>query len=113
MLGNNLSCCDEKELVQDKICSDWTITGTETIYIDNVSAIVSSGYVKLTSAPAGETIAVNFLLEGNATPVASLSAIGANSAAAFTVSRFDEIEIVPSAAGTFIGEFCITPRYLI
>ncbi|MBB6445474.1 DUF3992 domain-containing protein [Bacillus benzoevorans] len=111
-MGNNISCCDEKELVQDKICSDWTIAGTEIIYIDNVSALVSSGYVKLNSAPAAaDTIAVNFLL--GAATVATLPAIGVSSAAAFTVGKFDEIQIVPSGAGTFIGEFCITPRYLI
>jgi len=110
-MSGSLSCCNEKELVQDKICSDWSITAAETIYIDNVSAIVSSGYVKLNSAPAGETVTVNFLLGG--TTVATIPDIGVNSAAAFAVGRFDTIQIVPSDTGSYLGEFCITPRYLI
>ena len=49
MRSSSLSCCSNKTLVQDQVCTDWSITGagTQIVYTNNITQeVYGSGYVK-------------------------------------------------------------------
>lgn len=102
-----LSCCPDKTIVQDKVCTNFQLTaaGTQIIYVDNIAQIISgTGYVSNEIGTA--SITVNFL--NNAVVVNTL-VIPAGGSASFTIRRFDTISVVATTATQ--GEFCITVRY--
>lgn len=104
-----LSCCPDKIMVQDKVCSNWLLAaiGTQTIYSDNISQnITGTGYVNFETGSG--TVTVNFIRAGAGT-VQSI-VIPAGGSASFTVSRFDTITLTSTAVDAR-GEFCITVRY--
>lgn len=112
-----LSCCPDKEFVQDKVCTPWSGTVvaadvTVVVYTNNINQnIVGTGYLQYDIGPA--TITLNFLDSTgtaiNPTPIT----LTPGTSLAFTYRRFSSIEItLPAAtAGTYQGEFCITTRY--
>ncbi|MFD0589685.1 DUF3992 domain-containing protein [Paenibacillus sp. GCM10027627] len=105
----SLSCCSDKTIVQDKVCTNWQLTaaGTQTIYSDNISQIISgTGYVKYETGTG--TLTVNFLRTGVVAPLQTIT-IPAGGSASFTVAKFNTITLTSTAAAT--GEFCITVRY--
>lgn len=106
-----LSCCTEKIIVQDKVCSNWQLAaaGTQIIYADNISQIISgTGYVKYESGTGALT--VNFFRTGVVAAIQTL-VIPAGGSASFTVSRFNTISLTSTT--TVQGEFCITVRYTL
>lgn len=47
--NSTLSCCSDKVIVQDKVCSNWQLAaaGTQIIYSNNISQTINgTGYVK-------------------------------------------------------------------
>lgn len=93
--------------MQDKVCTNWAVpaAGTQIIYSDNISQMISaSGYIKLETG-AGPLTATFSL---NAATV-QLITIQTGSSSSFTISRFDTITLASTAATQ--GEFCITVRY--
>ncbi|GAB6988226.1 DUF3992 domain-containing protein [Paenibacillus pini] len=111
MCDTSLSCCSEKIIVQDKVCTNWQLTaaGTQTIYSDNVAQIINgTGYVKYETGIG--TLTVNFFRTGVVAAIQTI-VIPAGGSTSFTVSRFDTISLTSTAAAQ--GEFCITVRYSI
>ena len=50
MRSSSLSCCSNKTLVQDQVCTDWSITGagTQIVYTNNITQeVYGSGYVMM------------------------------------------------------------------
>lgn len=114
--GGGFSCCNKKEFVQDKLCCNFTLTGTAatTVYQTNVSvcSLVASGFVKFCGT-AGSTVLVEFLRGGT---VVSSFTVNEGSCVNFTVSRFDTIRVTGTsdpALGPIEGEICLTPRYAL
>ncbi|MGO4369697.1 DUF3992 domain-containing protein [Paenibacillus sp. 2TAB19] len=114
-----LTCCTEKNFVQDKVCAPWsgTVVATDVeivVFTNNINQnIVGTGYVQYDVGPAA--ITVNFLdSAGNAINPTPFT-LTPGTSMAFTYRRFSEIQIIlPGAsAGTYQGEFCITTRYSI
>jgi len=107
-----LSCCPEKEYVQDKVCSPWAgaNTTTLTVYTNNLSQnIVGTGFLRFDSGPG--TITLNILDSAGGT-IATFPAIAAGTSISFTYRRFATIQVVTAATvGQYEGEFCITTRY--
>jgi hypothetical protein len=110
-----LSCCPEKQYVQDKICAPWNATGDDatpvviTVFTNNLSNnIYGSGYLQYDVGPDAITLTVldgvgNTLYTTTLDPGTSIS---------FTYRRFATIQLtLPTTAGTYQGEFCITTRY--
>ena len=115
--GGGFSCCNKKEFVQDKLCCNFTLTGTAatTVYQTNVSvcSLVASGFIKF-CGPANSTVTVRFLRGG--TPVTTPIVISEGSCVNFTVSRFDTITVTGTSAtatAPIEGEICLTPRYAL
>ncbi|RXZ78683.1 DUF3992 domain-containing protein [Paenibacillaceae bacterium] len=109
MCSSELSCCTEKVIVQDKVCTNWQLAaaGTQTIYSDNVSQTINgTGYVKFETGTG--TLTVNFLRTGVVAPLQTI-VIPSGGSASFSVARFNTITITSTAAAQ--GEFCITVRY--
>ncbi|CAH1195347.1 hypothetical protein PAECIP111893_00675 [Paenibacillus plantiphilus] len=109
MCNSTLSCCSDKIVVQDKVCTNWQLAaaGTQIIYTDNMSQIISgTGYIKYETGTGSLT--VNFLITGVVAPIQTI-VIPAGGSSSFTVARFNTISIVSTAAAQ--GEFCITVRY--
>ncbi|SDW61610.1 DUF3992 domain-containing protein [Paenibacillus sp. CF384] len=107
MCNSALSCCSDKVMVQDKVCTNWQFTaaGTQTVYTDNLSQIITgTGYVKIESSTG--PITVTFIR--NAATIQTII-VPAGSSTSFTVGRFDTINLTATAAAQ--GEFCITIRY--
>ncbi|WP_100372875.1 S-Ena type endospore appendage [Bacillus sp. FJAT-45037] len=106
----SLSCCPEKQFVQDKVCAEFTSAGV--IYTNTLGTTsTSSGYIQNTSA--SEITAT--LEDANTTPVAVII-IPAGSTASFTVRNFSTISIeltAPDPDSAPAGEFCVTTRYRI
>ncbi|ANY69099.1 hypothetical protein BBD42_23400 [Paenibacillus sp. BIHB 4019] len=105
----SLSCCTDKIVVQDKVCINWQLAaaGTQVIYSDNISQIISgTGYVKYETGTG--TLTVNFFAAGVVAPIETI-VIPVGGSASFTVARFQSISITSTAAVQ--GEFCITVRY--
>ncbi|AJS58240.1 DUF3992 domain-containing protein [Paenibacillus sp. IHBB 10380] len=109
MCNSALSCCSDKIIVQDKVCTNWQLAaaGTQTIYSDNISQIISgTGYVKFETGTGSLT--VNFFKTGIVAAIQTI-VIPAGGSSSFTVARFDTISLTATAAAQ--GEFCITVRY--
>ncbi|GFZ90664.1 hypothetical protein GCM10008018_41330 [Paenibacillus marchantiophytorum] len=107
--ATDLSCCSEKIIVQDKVCTNWQLVaaGTQTLFTDNISQIITgTGYVK--SEIGTGTITVNFLRTGVVAPIQTIT-IPAGGSSSFSVARFNTISVTTTAAAQ--GEFCITVRY--
>ncbi|MCY9656659.1 DUF3992 domain-containing protein [Paenibacillus chondroitinus] len=85
MCDTTLSCCTDKVFVQDIVCTNWLFTaaGTQTIYSDNISTIISgTGYVKYETGVGALT--VNFFKVGIVAAIQTL-AIPVGGSATFTV----------------------------
>ncbi|QJD84207.1 DUF3992 domain-containing protein [Cohnella herbarum] len=113
-----LSCCPDKEYVQDKVCSPWSGTGAVTavdvvVYTNNITQnIVGTGYLQYDIGVGNVTLEV---LDSADTVIGTAITLTPGTSVAFTYRRFSTIQVViPAAAtGTFQGEFCITTRYPI
>jgi len=112
-----LTCCPDKNFVQDKVCTPWsgTVVAADVpvvVFTNNINQnIVGTGYLQYDIGPAAITF--NFL-DSNGNPInAAPISLAAGTSMAFTYRRFSAIEItLPAAtAGTYQGEFCITTRY--
>lgn len=100
--NQSLSCCPEKQFVQDQVCGEFSAAGV--IYTNALgSTSVSSGYIQNTG---GDSITATF----NDAAATTLT-IPAGSTASFTVRGFTTITM--SGTGDIIGEFCVTTRYRI
>lgn len=109
MCNTPLSCCSDKIIVQDKVCTNWQLTaaGTQIIYSDNISQTISgTGYVTFETGTG--TLTVNFFRTGIVAAIETI-VIPSGGSGSFTVSRFDNISITSTAEAA--GEFCITVRY--
>ncbi|MGG1639454.1 hypothetical protein BK120_25320 [Paenibacillus sp. FSL A5-0031] len=107
--NSTLSCCSDKVIVQDKVCSNWQLAaaGTQIIYSDNISQTINgTGYVKYETGTAPLT--VNFFRTGIVAAIQTI-VIPVGGSASFTVARFNTISLTTTAAAQ--GEFCITVRY--
>ncbi|PFK33293.1 hypothetical protein COI93_18460 [Bacillus cereus] len=112
-----LSCCPEKNYVQDKVCSPWSgtvvaATVLVTFYNNNISQnIVGTGFIKYDTGPGPITV---LILDSANNQIDSLT-ISPGTSVAFTYRHFDRIQTTLPAtpAGTYQGEFCITTRYPI
>jgi len=109
-----LSCCPDKEFVQDKVCSPWSGTTvaaavTVVVFTNNINQnIVGTGYLQYDIGP--DDITLNFLDSTGGT--ISTFTLSPGTSMAFTYRRFSLIEVVlPATPGTYQGEFCITTRY--
>lgn len=111
-----LSCCPDKDFVQDKVCIPWSGTVVAAtveiiVYTNNINQnIVGTGYLQYDIGPADITL--DFLdSTGTAINPAPIS-LSPGTSLAFTYRRFSLIRItLPATAGTYLGEFCITTRY--
>ncbi|GAB6988227.1 DUF3992 domain-containing protein [Paenibacillus pini] len=112
-----LSCCADKNYVQDKVCTPWSGTVvaadvTVIAFTNNINQnIVGTGYLQYDVGPAAITLD---FLDSTGTPInAAPITLPPGTSLAFTYRRFSVIEItLPGAtAGTYQGEFCITTRY--
>lgn len=104
-----MSCCTNKTLVQDKVCTDWSITGAgnQIIYTNNITQeIYASGYIKYEVGI--NSITVDFL---NGATVVDTLIVQPQSSGTFTVRRFTTIRITTTGAGDHQGEVCVTVRY--
>ncbi|AJS58241.1 DUF3992 domain-containing protein [Paenibacillus sp. IHBB 10380] len=107
-----LTCCNDKNFVQDKVCTPWsgTVVAADVLVVtftNNINQnIVGTGYLQYDIGPAAidSTGAAINPAPITLTPGTSL---------AFTYRRFSVIQITLPAAtpGTYQGEFCITTRY--
>ena len=111
-----LSCCPDRKYVQDKVCTPWNGTVDDaalviTVYSNSINRnIYGTGYVQYDAGPADITL--NILDEAGNTLNSVTLAPGTSTT--FTYRRFSEIQLaLPATAGTYQGEFCITPRYPI
>ncbi|REK56572.1 MAG: hypothetical protein C6W55_07435 [Thermobacillus sp.] len=116
--GNEMamSCCPDKKYVQDKVCTPWNGTVDDAaldivVYNNNVSQnIYGSGYVQYDVGPADITLTVLDAAGGTL----STTTLAPGTSTSFTYRRFSTIQLtLPATAGTYQGEFCITPRYAI
>ncbi|EJQ54250.1 MULTISPECIES: DUF3992 domain-containing protein [Bacillus] len=111
MRSSSLSCCSNKTLVQDQVCTDWSITGagTQIVYTNNLTQeIYGSGYVKYDTG--ANPITVDFLV--GATVVDTIT-VQPQSSGTFTVRHFTTVRITTTGTTVNQGEFCITVRYSI
>ncbi|WP_256757427.1 DUF3992 domain-containing protein [Cohnella sp. WQ 127256] len=112
MCDTALSCCSDKNIMQDKVCTNWLIAtiGTQTIFSDNIAQTINAtGYVKFETGTG--TVTVNFFKTGIVAAIKTI-VIPAGGSSSFTVSRFNTISLTSTAAAAQ-GEFCITVRYSI
>lgn len=111
-----LSCCPEKEYVQDKICHSWSVVGAATatdiiVYDNNISQnIVGSGYIRYDVGTGDITVSV---LDSAGAVIGTPATLSPGSSLAFTYRRFSQIQLtIPIGEDiAFQGEFCITTRY--
>ncbi|HHK5564573.1 TPA: DUF3992 domain-containing protein [Bacillus thuringiensis] len=111
MRSSSLSCCSNKTLVQDQVCTDWSITGagTQIVYTNNITQeVYGSGYVKYDVG--ANPITVDFLV--GATVVDTII-VQPQSSGTFTVRYFTTVRITTTGTTVNQGEFCITVRYPI
>ena len=115
--GATLTCCPEKQYVQDKVCTPWSGTGDDTdpvivtLFTNNVSYnIYGTGYVQYDVGPDPITLSV---LDGLGT-VLYTTTLPAGTSLSFTFRRFATIQLtLPATVGAYQGEFCITTRYAL
>lgn len=114
------SCCEEKEFITDKLCCDFTVTGTtqetaNTIFTGDPSIscnLVASGSIKNCGT---DILGVEFVRGVSATTglggtVVRTIIIPAGGCATFTVSRFDVIRVASTTVPS-TGELCIVQRF--
>ncbi|EMA6344165.1 DUF3992 domain-containing protein [Bacillus cytotoxicus] len=110
----NLSCCanSQKNIVQDKVCINWTATAAPAIiYADNIAQdIYASGYLKVDTGTGPVTLV--FYSGGIGGTAVETITVATGSGASFTVRRFDTVTILGTAAAE-TGEFCMTIRYTL
>ncbi|CAH1205207.1 hypothetical protein PAECIP111891_02707 [Paenibacillus allorhizoplanae] len=114
-----LTCCSERNFVQDKVCTPWTgtVTGAEVdivAYTNNINPnLVGTGYVKFDSGPTAITLDV--LNSAGASILTATVPISPGTSLAFTYQRFATIQLTLAGGspGLYQGEFCITTRYSI
>ncbi|MHB0798263.1 DUF3992 domain-containing protein [Bacillus thuringiensis] len=115
--STTLSCCSDKQFVQDKVCSPWSGTVvaadiTNILYTNNINQnVIGTGFVKYDIGPG--TVTIEVLDSGGAT--IDSQTLEPGTSLSFTYRRFDSIQVVlPGAtAGAYQGEFCITTRYAV
>ncbi|UKS28900.1 DUF3992 domain-containing protein [Paenibacillus sp. HWE-109] len=113
-----LTCCSDKNYVQDKVCTPWsgTVVAADILIVaftNNLNQnIVGTGYLQYDVGPA--SITLDFL-DSAGNPINATLTLAPGTSLAFTYRRFSVIQItLPAAtAGTYQGEFCITTRYPI
>lgn len=113
--GAALTCCPDKNYVQDKVCSPWSATVVATaidnvLYTNNINQnVVGTGFVKYDVGPGPITVEA---LDSAGT-VIDTQTLNPGTSIGFTYRRFDIIQVVlpVTPAGTYQGEFCITTRY--
>ncbi|MDW3037889.1 S-Ena type endospore appendage [Bacillus pacificus] len=113
--GAALTCCPDKNYVQDKVCSPWSGTVvataiTNVLYNNNINQnMIGTGFVRYDVGPAPITLTV---LDATGATI-DTQTLNPGTSIAFTYRRFVTIEVIlPAAtAGTYQGEFCITTRY--
>ncbi|MBG9827618.1 MULTISPECIES: DUF3992 domain-containing protein [Bacillus cereus group] len=115
--STTLSCCSDKQFVQDKVCSPWsgTVVAADinnVFYTNNINQnVIGTGFVKYDIGPG--TVTIEVLDSGGAT--IDTQTLEPGTSLSFTYRRFDSIQVVlPGAtAGPYQGEFCITTRYAV
>ncbi|GFZ90661.1 hypothetical protein GCM10008018_41320 [Paenibacillus marchantiophytorum] len=113
-----LTCCSDKNYVQDKVCTPWsgTVVAADVLIVaftNNLNQnIVGTGYLQYDVGPANITLD---FLDSAGNPINATLTLAPGTSLAFTYRRFSVIQItLPAAtAGTYQGEFCITTRYPI
>ncbi|OIJ09407.1 hypothetical protein BKP35_16250 [Anaerobacillus arseniciselenatis] len=118
-----MTCCNEKELVQDKLCCDFRLTDdtATTIFTADPFAMCAgffaSGMIKnCGSVDFVATFVRGVTAAGTGGVTVRTLTIPAGGCATFTVSNFDAINITAVTATVdtpAVGEFCITPRYRV
>ncbi|ANY69100.1 hypothetical protein BBD42_23405 [Paenibacillus sp. BIHB 4019] len=112
-----LTCCSDKNFVQDKVCTPWsgTVVAADVLVVtftNNINQnIVGTGYLQYDVGP--DDITFDFL-DSTGTPINPTPfTLAPGTSMAFTYRRFSAIRITLPAAspGTYQGEFCITTRY--
>jgi hypothetical protein len=112
-----LTCCADKDYVQDKVCTPWsgTVVAADVlvvVFTNNINQnIVGTGYLQYDIGP--DDITFDFL-DSTGTPINPAPfTLTPGTSLAFTYRRFSAIQITLPAAspGTYQGEFCITTRY--
>lgn len=118
------NCCKEKELVQDKLCCDFEVTGPlaaapAQIYSVDPSAacggFVASGMIKNCGSLPFTVIFQNAVPVGGGagTPVRTII-VPAGGCTTFTARNFEAIGVFGAlATDNLVGEICITPRYRV
>lgn len=105
MRSSSLSCCSNKTLVQDQVCTDWSITGagTQIVYTNNITQeVYGSGYVKYDVG--ANPITVDFLV--GATVIDTIT-VQPQSSGTFTVRYFTTVRITTTGTTVNQGEFFI------
>lgn len=111
-----LSCCPDKEYVQDKVCHAWSAVGADAetniiVYNNNLNQnIVGTGYVRYDVGDGDIEVEV---IGSSGTAIGTPITLSPGSSVAFTYRRFSSIQLViPIGVDiVFQGEFCITTRY--
>lgn len=112
-----LTCCADKDYVQDKVCTPWsgTVVAADVlvvVFTNNINQnIVGTGYLQYDIGP--DDITFDFLDSTGAPINPTPFTLTPGTSLAFTYRRFSAIQITLPAAspGTYQGEFCITTRY--
>lgn len=118
------SCCEPKNFVQDKICSNFTAPGADevgatVIYATNSNQVIfASGFVKNEGTLP---LTVQFVrgadpVTGTGGTIVRQIVVPVGGTTTFTVSKFDTIRVFAAGATAALpgaGEICITPRYEI
>lgn len=109
--GSALTCCPDKNYVQDKVCSPWSATVVATaidnvLYTNNINQnVIGTGFVKYDVGPG--PITVEALDSAGAT--IDTQTLNPGTSIAFTYRRFDSIQVVLPAtpAGTYQESFVL------
>lgn len=107
--GSALTCCPDKNYVQDKVCSPWSGTVvataiTNVLYNNNINQnMIGTGFVRYDVGPAPITLTV---LDAAGATI-DTQTLNPGTSIAFTYRRFVTIEVtLPAAtAGTYQGSF--------
>ena len=110
------NCNNEEDFVQDCVECAWRTTSTNplTVYISNLDGdnVFASGVFKYTNGFDNSFVTVTFLHNGTA--IGNPIEVCLDSCITFTISKFNEIRVIPSAASVDLpaeGEIHLTIRY--
>jgi len=118
-----LACCPDQEYVQDKVCSPWTGTVTDTdedpvtivVYDNNIGQSLSAtGYLQYASGPADISLQP---VDSSGNDIGAPIVISPGTTTSFTFRRFAQLQVILPASdegandGVYSGELCITVRY--